>query len=89
MKILKTDLLVKSIVDYFESKIIESAKDILYEKFTVECRPNNLSKKQRQDPNKSEVDVRDMIGVMHKTSMVTSFTPPLFATVSSNFPQSN
>ena len=86
MKILKTDLLVKSVVDNFDSKIIESEKDILYEKFPVECRPNNLRKKQRQDPNKSEGDVRDMIGVMHEMSMVTLFTPPLFATVSTNFP---
>ena len=85
MKILKTDLSVKSVVDYFESKIIESAKDILYKKLPVECRPNNLRKEQRQGPNKSEGDVRDMIGVMHEMSMVTSFTPPLFATVSSNF----
>ena len=54
MKILKTDLLLKSVVAYFDSKIIESAKDILYEKFSVECRPNNLTKKQRQGLNKSE-----------------------------------
>ena len=86
MKILKTDLLVNGVVNYFDSKIIESAKDILYEKFLVECRPNNLRKKQRQGPNKSEGDVRDIIGVMHEMFMVTSFTPPLFATVSSNFP---
>ena len=45
-----------------------------------------MRKKQRQGPNKSEGDVHDMIGVMHEMSLVTLFTPPLFATVSSNFP---
>ena len=86
MKILKTDFLVKSVVDYFDSKIIESSKDSLYKKFPAEYRPNNFRKKQRQGPNKSEGDVRDIIGAMHNMSMVTSFPPPLFAKVSSNFP---
>ena len=81
MKILKTHLLAKSVVDYFDSKIIESAKDVSYDKFTGECRPNNSRKKQRHGPNKSEGDVRDIIGFMHEMSMVSSFTPPSFATV--------
>ena len=30
--------------------------------------------------------MRDIVEVMHEMSMVSSFTPPLFAAVSSNFP---
>ena len=38
MKMLKSDILIKSVVDYFDPKEIESAKDILHENFPVECR---------------------------------------------------
>ena len=65
MKLLRLDLLLKLLLDYYSDDEIKKAKDELYNHFPQEFRPNNLRKRLRQGANKSEMNIKDMVKVFH------------------------
>ena len=55
--------------------------------FPDEAPPNNLRKKSfKMNDQRSKKNVKDMILVLHEMSVTDKFSPPTWATVSTNFP---
>ena len=86
MKLLQQDAIVNMIVGYYSPEEIDSAREVLYQHFPDEERPNNLRKKSFKMIKRSKKNVKDMILVLHEMSVTDKFSPPTWATVSTNFP---
>ena len=86
MKQLNIDTLCKLVIQYYQPEEIEVAKDLLYNNFLEQARPEHLRKKVRQGENKLDSTIEDMVTVFHEFSVTNNFKPPLIVTARSNFP---
>ena len=85
MKQLSQVMIIKVILDYYNSEEIEAAKKLLFQHF-----PDQHKKLQqkitRQGLHKDENNVKDILELFHEMSVADKFNPPIFATADSHFP---
>ena len=79
-------MIVKVILDYYNSEEIEAAKELLFQQFPDQHRPKKLQRKiTRQGLHKDENNVKDLLELFYKMSVADKFNPPIFATADSHF----
>ena len=86
MKQLSQVMIVKVILDYYNSEEIEAAKELLFQHFLNQHRLKKLQRKiTRQGLHKDENNVKDLLELFHEMSVADKFNPPIFATADSHF----
>ena len=81
MKQLSQVMIIKVILDYYNSDEIEAAKELLFQHFPDQHRPKKLQRKiARQGLHK------DLLELFHEMSVVDKFNLPIFVTADSHFP---
>ena len=86
MKQLSQAMIIKVILDYYNSEEIEAAKELLFQHFPDQHRPKKLQRKiTRQGLHKDENNVKDLLELFHEMSVADKFNPPIFATADSHF----
>ena len=86
MKQLSQVMIIKVILDYYNSEEIEAAKELLFQHFLDQHRPKKLQRKiTRQGLHKDENNVKDLLELFHEMSVADKFNPPI-AAADSHFP---
>ena len=79
MKQLLQVMIIKVILDYYNSEEIEAAKELLFQHFPDQHRTKKLQRKiTRQGLHKDENNVKDLLEILHEMSVADKFNPPIF-----------